>query len=176
MRVVAYVREATDPAGDRPAFAQQEEIRRFAATHSLQVVALCQDVRSPGRALGREGYLSLLGVLASGHAEAVLLPGVATLSSDLIVQEIMLWDLRSRGAQVLSTDPADLNALAATPPDADRQFVRHVLARVAEHGALAAATPAGPPAVIPPGEDGVVVSLVSPGDPPAAPPAQNTHQ
>ena len=171
MRVVAYVREAADPAGDRPAFVQQEEIRRFAAAHGLQVVALCQDVRSPGRALGREGYLSLLGVLASGNAAAVLLPGLATLSSDLVVQEIMLWDLRSRGALVLSTDPGDLDALAAAPPDADRQFVRHVLARVAEHGALAAASPTGPPEAVATGEDGVVVSLVSPSDPPATPAA-----
>ena len=171
MRVVAYVREAADPAEDRPAFLQQEEIRRFAAAHGLQVVALCQDVRSPGRALGREGYLSLLRVLAGGNAQAVLLPGVATLSSDLVVQEIMLWDLRSRGALVLSTDPGDLDALAAASPDADRQFVRHVLARVAEHGALAAASPAGPPEATATGEDGVVVSLVSPGDPPATPAA-----
>lgn len=166
MRVVAYVREAADPAGDRTAFAQQEEIRRFAAAHGLQVVALCQDIRSPGRALGREGYLSLLGVIASGHAEAVLLPGVATLSSDLVVQEIMLWDLRSRGARVLSTDAADLEALSAAPAGANRQFVRHVLARVAEHGALAAATPAAAP-VPPVPSDGVVVSLVSAEDPAA---------
>jgi DNA invertase Pin-like site-specific DNA recombinase len=164
MRVVAYVREAADPAGDRPAFVQQEEIRRFAAAHGLQVVALCQDVRSPGRALGREGYLSLLEVLTSGLAEAVLLPGITTLSSDLVIQEIMMWDLRSRGARVLSTDPADLDALAAAPPDADRQFVRHVLARVAEHGALAAANPAALPRPGEPNEGGVVVSLVSPGD------------
>jgi hypothetical protein len=163
MRVVAYVREAADPAGDRPAFAQQEEIRRFAAAHGLQVVALCQDVRSPGRALGREGYLSLLGVLASGNAEAVLLPGLAILSSDLVVQEIMLWDLRSRGTRVLSADPADLDVLSALPPDANRQFVRHVLARVAEHGALAAASPAAAPPSRSPDDDGVVVSLVSPG-------------
>jgi len=167
MRVVAYVREAADPAGDRPAFAQQEEIRRFAAAHGLQVVALCQDVRSPGRALGREGYLSLLGVLASGHAAAVLLPGLATLSSDLVVQEIMLWDLRSRGARVLSTDTADLEALSATPSDPNREFVRHVLARVGEHGALASSpATAGTLPLATAEQDGVVVSLVSPGEAP----------
>jgi hypothetical protein len=170
MRVVAYVREAVDPAEDRPAFAQQEEIRRFAAAHALQVVALCQDVRSPGRALGREGYLSLLGILAAGQAEAVLLPGVATLSSDLVVQEIMLWDLRSRGALVLSTDPTDGAVLAANPSDVTRQFVRHVLARVAEHGALAA--PAKAEAALPttPANDGAVVVSLLPieGPPPAA--------
>lgn len=163
MRVVAYVREAADPAGDRPAFVQQEEIRRFAAAHGLQVVAMCQDVRSPGRALGREGYLSLLGVLASGHAEAVLLPGVSTLSSDLVVQEILLWDLRSRGTRVLSVDPAEREVLSATPLDPTRQFVRHVLARVAEHGAIATSPhPAPRPDCI--DDQGVVVSLVAPDE------------
>jgi hypothetical protein len=165
MRVVAYVREAADPAEDRPAFAQQEEIRRFAAAHGLQVVAVCQDVRSPGRPLGREGYLGLLGILASGSAQAVLLPGLVTLSSDVVVQEIMIWDLRSRGARVLSSDPADLPVLGANPPDADRRFVRHVLARVAEHAALVQQAP-GSPAPHPRDDgEGIVVSLVAPGDP-----------
>jgi DNA invertase Pin-like site-specific DNA recombinase len=166
MRVVAYVREAADPAEDRPAFAQQEEIRRFAAAHGLQVVAVCQDVRSPGRSLGRDGYLGLVGILASGSAEAVLLPGLATLSSDIVVQEIMIWDLRSRGIRVLSTDAADLAVLGANPPDADRRFVRHVLARVAEHAALAPQSPSSP--ALRPAEDGesIVVSLVAPEDQP----------
>lgn len=161
MRVVAYLRESPDPGEDRPAFAQQEEIRRYAAAHGLDVVAICQDVPRPGLALGREGYRSLLGVVASGNAEAVLLPGVATLSADVVVQEIMLWDLRSRGTRVLSTDAADAEALAPAPADATRQFVRDVLMRVAEHrDALAAAS-----APLPPGSgsagDGVVVHLVS---------------
>jgi hypothetical protein len=166
MRVVGYVRESADPAEDHSAFAQQEEIRRHAAAHSLQVVALCQDLRTPGRPLGRDGYLSLLGVLAAGNAEAVLLPGAATLSSDLVVQEIMLWDLRSRGARVLSTDPADLDILGAAPADPTRQFVRDVLARVAEHGAFLANTPApAPPAPAAPAEDdGVEVCLVPSAD------------
>jgi len=70
---------------------------------------------------------------------------------------------------VLSTDAADLEALAAAPADANRQFVRHVLARVAEHGALAAATPGAVPALPDADDDGVVVSLMSPSRP-AAPP------
>ncbi|MBM3694482.1 MAG: recombinase family protein [Actinobacteria bacterium] len=162
MRVAGYVREAADPAGDRPAFVQQEEIRRYAAAHGLQVVALCQDIRTPGRPLGREGYLSLLQVVSSGHAAAVLLPGIETLSSDVVVQEIMLWDLRSRGARVVSTYPADLEALSDAPSDPTRQFVRHILARVAEHGAaVAAATPGVPPPALD-ADAGVVIRLVSP--------------
>jgi len=154
MRVVAYVRESADPAEDRPAFAQQEEIRRYATAHGLDVVAVCQDVPRPGLPAGREGYRSLLDILAAGHAEAVLLPGLLTLSADLVVQEIMLWDLRARTTRLLSTDPGDLDVLGPLPTDATRRFVRDVLARVAEHRSVLAR------AASPPGEEGVVVQLV----------------
>lgn len=154
MRVVAYVRESTDPAEDRPAFAQHEEVRRYAGAQGLDVVAVCQDIPRPGLPAGREGYRSLLDILANGRAEAVLLPGVATLSADLVVQEIMLWDLRARTGRVLSTDPADLEVLGVVPRDATRRFVRDVLARVAEHRA-GLGRPTGP------AQDGVVVQLMS---------------
>lgn len=160
MRVVAYVRESADPAEERPAFAQQEELRRYAATHGLDVLAVCQDVPRPGLPAGREGYRSLLDILAAGRAEAVLLPGVATLSADLVVQEIMLWDLRARSSRVLSTDPADLDVLGPAPADATRRFVRDVLARVAEHRAALARAVPGP-------DDGVVVDLVPSAESPA---------
>ena len=176
MRVVGYVRESIDPAEDRPAFAQQEEIRRYALEHGLQVIALCRDVRQPGAELGRDGYRSLLGVIAGGTADAALLPGLATLSSDLVVQEIMLWDLRSRGIKVLSTDPADLPVLAGRELDQSRALVRHVLARVAEHArTLAAPEPPHGAAPPPHDADGVVVRLERPPreDPPDGDAAAN---
>jgi len=160
MRVVAYLREAVDPAEDRPAFAQQEEIRRHAAIHGLNVVAICQDVPRPGLTLGREGYRSLLGIIRSGNAEAVLLPGVETLSADLVIQEIMLWDLRARGARVLSTDAADTDVLGPEPANATRRFVRDVLSRVAEYREALAAPPS--PLSPEPGaaDERVIVQLV----------------
>jgi DNA invertase Pin-like site-specific DNA recombinase len=156
MRVVAYVRESVDPTDERTAFAQQEEIRRYASAQGLQVIAVCQDTRNPGRSLGLDGYRSLLELLDSGSADGVLLPGLATLSSDVVVQEIMLWDLRSRSAQVISTDPADLGVLGSESPDPTRLFVRDTLARVAEH----AATVASPRLRLASRQDGVVVHLI----------------
>jgi hypothetical protein len=156
MRVAAYVRESADPSDERTAFAQQEEIRGYASAHGLHVIAVCQDTRTPGRALGLDGYRSLLELLDSGRVEGALLPGLVTLSSDLVVQEIMLWDLRSRGAKVLSTDPADLGILGAEPPDSTRLFVRDTLARVAEH----AAAISGPALRLATEHEGVVVHLI----------------
>lgn len=157
MRVVAYLREPGD-AVDRSAFAQQEEVRRYAAAQGLDLVAICQDVARPGLPLGRDGFRSLLGVLAAGQAEAVLLPGLSTLSADVIVQEIMLWDLRARGARVLSTDPADADFLSPAPAEPSRQLVRDVLARVADYRESLTVPP-----TVPPGEESVVVHLMPAG-------------
>lgn len=164
MRVVAYLRESVDPSEERPAFAQQEDIRRYAAAHGLDVVAICQDVPRPGLTLGREGYRSLLGMLGSGNAEAVLLPGVDTLSADLVVQEIMLWDLRARGARVLSTDDVDVEVLTPVPADLTRRFVRDVLARVAEYREALASTGSPFPTGVGAGGDRVVVELMPAGE------------
>jgi DNA invertase Pin-like site-specific DNA recombinase len=133
VRVVGYVRESADPAG-ASAFSQQEELRRHAAEHGHLVVAICQDLRSPGVKPSRDGYVSVLGVIAAGGVEAVLVPRLSTFSSDSIVQEIMLWDLRSRGIRVISTDPVDLQLLdTSQAPGADRIVIRDVLERVGEH-------------------------------------------
>jgi DNA invertase Pin-like site-specific DNA recombinase len=142
VRIAGYVRESADPSADRPAFAQQEELRRYAVEHGHDLVAICRDVREPGHALGRAGYRSLLGVIASGSVDTVLVPGLETLADDEIVQEVMLWDLRSRRVRVLSTHPQDDPILADGDPGPSRRVIRHVLARVAEYGLLVAAVPA----------------------------------
>ena len=133
MRVVGYVRESADPAG-ASAFSQQEELRRHAAEHGHLIVSVCQDLRTPGAKPSRDGYLSVLGVIAAGGVEAVLVPRLSAFSSDAIVQEIMLWDLRTRGIRVISTDPVDLRLLdTEQSPGADRIVSRDVLERVGEH-------------------------------------------
>lgn len=134
VRVVGYVRETADPGAGATAFAQQEELRRHAAEHGHHLVAVCQDTRVPGSAPTRHGYRSVLGVIAAGGVDAVLVPRLSTFSSDAIVQEIMLWDLRRRGVRVVSTDPVDLSLLDDEErPDAERIVIRDVLERVGEH-------------------------------------------
>lgn len=134
MRIVGYVRESSDPAEGPSAFAQQEEIRRYAARHGHALIAVCQDARSPGHPLGREGYRGMLGVLGTQEAEAVVVAALEALSGDMIVQEILLWDLRARGVRLLSTDPEDQPVLGRDPGPT-RMLIRDVLSRVSEHAA-----------------------------------------
>ena len=159
MRIVGYVREASDPSDGRTAFSQQEQIRRHAADRGHQLVALCQDLRTPGRSPARDGYLSLLGVIASGGVDAVIIPGIGTFSSDAIVQEVMLWDLQARGVQVISTDSADLELLdRESTAEPSRMVIRDVLERVGEHATGIGAHRFDPPGIFPDGD--VLVHII----------------
>lgn len=133
MRVVGYVREATGNEAGQPAFAQSEKIRRWAANTGHQLVAICQDVRTPGRALGREGFRAMLGIVSAGQADAVIVPDLSALSADKITQEVIIWDLRRREVAVLSADDDEAELLADPPRDQIRLIVRDVLAKASRH-------------------------------------------
>ncbi len=133
MRVVGYVREAPGPPEGENAFTQSERIRRWIAESGHQLVAVCQDVRHSWHALGREGYRAMVGIVASGQVDAIVVSSLQTLSLDKIMQEILIWDLRSRGVTVLSAESADLDLLREPPEDPARMLIRDILSRLAEH-------------------------------------------
>lgn len=134
MRIVGYVRESSDPSEGPTAFAQSEEIRRYAARHGHALIAVCQDARTPGHPLERSGYRSMLGVIATGETDAIVVAGLDALSGDTIIQEILLWDLRARGVRVLSASPNDDPVLGGDL-GSTRMLIRDVLSRVSEHAA-----------------------------------------
>ncbi len=171
MRVVGYVRDAPGPTETEPAFAQSERIRKWVHETGHQLVALCQDVRTPGHSLGRDGFRALLGIVSSGEADAVVVPDLTALSPDKVTQEIMLWDLRTRGALVLSTNDDDQPVLTNPPAEQIRLVVRDVLAKVAIHMASMAPGTRSGPAPEDTGDEAdddsdVIIELISPGDPP----------
>ncbi len=133
MRVVGYVRETAGPQEGQTAFTQSERIRRWASDHGHQLVAVCQDVRQAGHALGREGFRALLGIISAGQVDAVVIASIEALSLDKVLQEVMLWDLRGRNVAVLSADDEDLASLKDPPDDLSRLLIRDILARVAEY-------------------------------------------
>ena len=136
MRVVGYVRDAVDPQEGEPAFSQSEKIRRWATDNGHQLVSVCQDLRTPGREFGRDGYRAVIGVVAAGQVEAVVVAGLQTLSPDKIAQEVMIDDLRTRGVAVLTTEPDELELLEDPCPDQIRLLVRDVLEKARRHQAM----------------------------------------
>lgn len=169
MRVVGYVREGPAAHEGEPAFSQTEKIRRWMAQSGHQLVAVCQDVPTPGRALGREGYRALLGIIASGEVDGVILPELSILATDKILQEIMLWDLRNRGVSVMSTIADDLVALEVPSSDQTRTFLRDVLAKLTSYEELAGLTGTAeiqpPPTVLSVGEASEVIVKLLPSEP-----------
>ncbi|MBT8207138.1 MAG: recombinase family protein, partial [Acidimicrobiia bacterium] len=133
VRVVGYIRDSLATTATGTAYAQSEAIRRWVAENGHRVVAICQDVKTPGHALGREGLRALVGIIDSGQVDAVIVADLNSFATDLVVQEIVLWDLRARGVSVLSANTDDVAALSDPPGDHTRLLLRDVLVRVAEH-------------------------------------------
>lgn len=129
MRVVGYIREAS--ADGEPAFAQSEKIRRWINENGHRLVALCQDVRTPGHSVGREGLQSIVGIVSAGQVDAVVVPSLTTLSPDKVSQEVIMWNLREKEVSVLSTDTAEVDQLADPPADDIRLITRDILAKAA---------------------------------------------
>ena len=129
VRVIGYVRDAPGPDSGNTVFFQSERIRRWVAHNRCQLVAVCQDTLGGDAADDRDGYRSLLGIISAGHVDTVLIPNLAVLSADIMVQEIMLHDLRLRGVSVISTDDADLLALSDPATDPGRLLIRDVLTK-----------------------------------------------
>ena len=131
MRVVGYLREGLGPDEADPAFVQGESLRRWVRNTGHNLVSVCQDLRHEGHALERDGYQALLGVVSSGRADGVVMPSLEALSADLMIQEIMIWDLRRRGVTVLSIDEADHQLLLQ--PSKERMLMRDLLARLEDY-------------------------------------------
>lgn len=127
MRVIGYVRDAPGPDNGTTLFGQSEAIRRWVTHNRCKLVAVCQDAQTGDETSERDGFRALLGIVATGQVDAVVIPSVNVLSPDLMVQEIMLWDLRHRGINVISADEADLAALSHPAISPARMLIRDVL-------------------------------------------------
>lgn len=163
MRVVGYIREAS--AAGEPAFAQSEKIRRWINENGHRLVALCQDVRTPGHPVGREGLQSIVGIISAGQVDGVVVPSLSTFAADKVAQEVIMAALRGNGVTLLSATPDDLNQLSDPPADQVRLIVRDVLAKQARFAEiLKLPVPADPePEVIRIDEaPDVVIELVPP--------------
>lgn len=135
MRVAAYVRELPSSS----AFAQSEQVRRWATNEGHHLLATFQDVRGPGGESTHGGLRALIGLTETGGVDAVVVATLDALSLDIIIQEVIMEDLRRRDMQVVSVAEQDVRALAHPPTDAARLFIRDVLARRQAYEDLGAA-------------------------------------
>jgi DNA invertase Pin-like site-specific DNA recombinase len=142
VRIVGYVREAPVLGDSEIAYAQKETVRRWSAEAGHQLISVCEDLRVPGSRADRDGYRALLDIVASGHADAVLVAELTALSPDKVLQEVMIEDLRRHGVVVLSANATDMAAMTDASHDQTRMVVRDIVGRV--HDYVAAYGPPPP--------------------------------
>jgi DNA invertase Pin-like site-specific DNA recombinase len=110
-------------------YAQSERVRRWSSEHGYQLIAMCQDVRAPSGEPRGDGFRALMEVISTRHADAVVVSSLDILSPDLLVQEIILHDLRSRNVSVISTMEEDVQILSEPRLDPARLLIRDILDR-----------------------------------------------
>ncbi len=176
MRVVGYVREIADATVSEIAYAQNEAIRLWANKHGHHVVAICQDIRTAGHELGRDGLRAMLGIIETGEPDAVVVSNLAVFAGDKIAQEILIWDLRKRGVTIISTLEDDAAALHEPSSEELRKVVRLVLAGVESHQQMiagregtVAALPNAKPEYPLESPDNMIIELISPASEPFGP-------
>jgi DNA invertase Pin-like site-specific DNA recombinase len=133
MRIAGYVRQTPGRKDPDSAFAQSERIRRWARDTGNELVVMCEDAGPASSESFRPGYRALLDVVRSSRVDAVVVGTLAALSSDKVLQEIMLTDLRDAGVTVIATDDDDLKVLADARDDHTRLVVRGVVSRLFEY-------------------------------------------
>ena len=133
MRIAGYVREVPGPSGSDTAFAQSERIRRWTKDTGNELVTMCQDHRLAASPADRPGFKALLDVVRNGNADSVVVASLESFSSDKMMQEIMITDIRNADVTVIATDSDDLEALQDGGDDHARIVVRDIVARVNEY-------------------------------------------
>ncbi|MFV1998955.1 MAG: recombinase family protein [Acidimicrobiia bacterium] len=149
MNIAGYVRQTPGRTDPDSAFAQSERIRRWAKDAGHDVIAICQDHHSLTSPTDRPGFRALLEIVRSEGADAVVVGNLNALSPDIMMQEIMLVDIRTAGCNIIATEPEDLELLLNTENDYARMVVRDTMAKVHEYFKAYGLTGINEPTVLP---------------------------
>jgi len=144
MRAFPYLRVSGSTQVDGDGFPRQKEaINKFAIDNSLTVHAWAQEEGVSGtvEALDRPAFGELLETIESvrqhdkettGSSEyCIVVERMDRLARDLMVQELLLRECRSRGIKVYSVDQG-LMDVASNDGDPSRKLIRQILGAVAE--------------------------------------------
>lgn len=149
MRVAGYVRQAPGLPDPDTAFAQSERVRRWVRDSRSELIAVCQDHHTASAPTDRPGFKALIDIVRSGAAEAVVVGNLEAFSTDKVLQEIMIADIRAAGATVIAADADDLEVLRDGAQDHTRIVVRDIVSRVGEYAEAFGMSGTGEPTVSP---------------------------
>ena len=133
MRIAGYVRQTPGRTDPDSAFAQSERIRRWVLDAGHELIAVCQDHHASTSPTDRPGFRALLDIVRNEGANAVVIASLDALSPDMMMQEIMLVDIRAAGCSVIATDDADIEVLTNASDDHARMVVRDTVAKLHDY-------------------------------------------
>jgi len=149
MNIAGYVRQTPGHTDPDSAFAQSERIRRWARDAGHDIIAICQDHHASTSPTDRPGLSALLEIVRGGQVDAVVVGNLNALSPDIMMQEIMLVDIRAAGCNIIATEPEDLDLLMNTEDDHARMVVRDTMAKLHEYSEAYGLTGINEPTVLP---------------------------
>ena len=147
MKVVGYIRVSTNGQAEEGLGlpVQERAVRKWAREHGHRLVAITRDEGISGTLdhTGRPGLAQALEVIASGRAEALVVPKVDRLARSLTVQEAVLAHVWRAGGRVFAVDAGEVEA--DDPDDPMRTAMRQMMGVFAqlERGMIAARLRAG---------------------------------
>jgi DNA invertase Pin-like site-specific DNA recombinase len=126
-----YVRVSGDGQLDGHGLTRQcEAITAYAKAHDLEIVQVFEDGGVSGTTdlADRPGLKALLQAMATDGVRILVVEALDRLARDLMVQELILADLRTLGAELVSTREGE--DLAGDDPT--RQLVRQIMGAIAQ--------------------------------------------
>ena len=130
-RAVAYIRTSGLGQVDREGpKVQEDDCRRYAASHGMTVVAVLHEKATTGETDDRPAYAEALVMVEQSEADVILIATRSRLARNLMVQEALLrraWDLS------IEVHDSDYGLIPEDDPDdPTRTFVRLMLGAVAQ--------------------------------------------
>lgn len=132
MTAIGYIRVSTN--GQADGFGpdiQRAAIVEWCGTHDITSASVYSDEGVSGKILERPGLGGALQQL--GEGDVLIVARLDRLARDLVTQELLLADIRRRGADLVSCADGEQTYLADTPDDPSRKMIRQVLGAVAEY-------------------------------------------
>jgi DNA invertase Pin-like site-specific DNA recombinase len=131
-KAIGYVRVSTERQAEEGLGleAQTRAVQAWAKGHDVRLLRVVRDEGVSGALETRPGLGELLEALAAGML--VVVPRLDRLARDQLTQELLLRDIRQRGADVVSCSAAEADYLRDDPDDPTRKLIRQVLGAVSE--------------------------------------------
>jgi DNA invertase Pin-like site-specific DNA recombinase len=130
-RAIGYIRVSTQEQTTGYGLDVQEaDVRRYCRDHGLRLIDVERDAGESGSngLTERLGLSAALARLERGDASALVVPNLARLARDLLLQETTMERLRAAGVEVRSVAEPDIDS-----DDATRVLVRQLLGAIAQY-------------------------------------------